>query len=216
MKKKILLFVLSVLPIVMVLSVYGKLPEQIPMHWGISGEVDEYGKKSELFLLAGLNILFGLLMPLLPKIDPRKRNYERSSGAYDKIILILLSFLTVMVATTLIEAMQPGTVSVPKVVAGMVALLFILMGNLMPKVKSNFYMGVKTPWALSSDAVWNKTQRLGGKTFFFGGLVLLLADFFLPIRQMFWVLMAVICVICIIPTVASYLWYQREQEENGE
>lgn len=214
--KKIAMIVLAVLPLVMVLAVYGKLPARVPMHWGINGEVDRYGDKIELLPLAGLNILFGLMMPFLAKVDPRKRNYERFAETYDGMILILLGFFSVIVGVTLFETLHPGVISMTKVVTGMVALLFILLGNMMPKVKSNFYTGVKTPWALSSDEVWNKTQRLGGKTFVFGGLVLLLTDFFLPPRLLFIVLMAVVVIICVVPTVASYLWYQKERKENME
>ena len=212
--KKIAMVVLAVLPLVMVLAVYGRLPERVPMHWGINGEIDRYGDKIELLPLAGLNILFGLMMPFLAKVDPRKRNYERFSKTYENMMLVLLGFLSIVVGVTLFETLHPGMISVTKVITGMVALLFILLGNMMPKVKSNFYTGIKTPWALSSDEVWNKTQRLGGKTFVFGGLLLLLTDLFLPVRLLFIVLMAVIVIICLVPTVASYLWYQQERKEN--
>lgn len=214
--KKIAMVVLAVLPLVMVLAVYGKLPERVPMHWGIDGEIDRYGDKIELLPLAGLNILFGLMMPFLAKVDPRKRNYERFSGTYENMMLVLLGFLSIVIGVTLFETLHPGVISVTKVITGMVALLFILLGNMMPKVKSNFYTGIKTPWALSSDEVWNKTQRLGGKTFVFGGLLLLVTDIFLPARLLFIVLMAVIVIICLVPTVASYLWYQQERKENME
>ena len=163
----------------MVAVLYPKLPEMVPVHWDLDGGVT-YGEKIKLFPLAGLSLVFGILMPLLAKIDPRKQNYERFADAYFGTRIILLVFMIVM----------------------------------MPKFKSNFFTGMKTPWALSSENVWNKTQRLGGRLFFFGGLVILMSCFVVPEKQLFWGAMGIMLLICLIPTVMSYLWYQ--QEVQGE
>ena len=157
----------------MVAVLYPKLPEMVPVHWDLDGGVT-YGEKIKLFPMAGLSLVFGILMPLLAKIDPRKQNYERFADAYFGTRIILLVFMIVMMSITLTESLYPGLLQVGRVVCAMVAVLFILLGNLMPKFKSNFFTGMKTPWALSSENVWNKTQRLGGRLFFFGGLVILM------------------------------------------
>ena len=119
-----------------------------------------------------------------------------------------------MMSITLTESLYPGFLQVGRVVCAMVAVMFILLGNLMPKFKSNFFTGMKTPWALSNENVWNKTQRLGGRLFFFGGLVILISCFMVPEKQLFWGTMGIMLLICLIPTVMSYLWYQ--QEAHGE
>lgn len=173
-----------------------------------------YGEKIKLFPLAGLSLVFGILMPLLAKIDPRKQNYERFADAYFGTRIILLVFMIVMMSITLTESLYPGLLQVGRVVCAMIAVLFILLGNLMPKFKSNFFTGMKTPWALSSENVWNKTQRLGGRLFFFGGLVILMSCFVVPEKQLFWGAMGIMLLICLIPTIMSYLWYQ--QEVQGE
>ena len=85
--RKILMVILAIAPLLMVLAVYSKLPAQVPMHWGIDGTVDRYGNKSELFLLAGLNIFMAILLFALPKIDPKRRNYERFQGTYEWMML---------------------------------------------------------------------------------------------------------------------------------
>lgn len=121
-----------------------------------------------------------------------------------------------MIGITLVETMHPETLPVVCLVNGLVGFLLILIGNKMPKVKRNYFTGVKTPWTLSSDTVWNKTQRLGGKAFFFGGLTILLAAFFVPLHWMGEVVVAVVIVVCILPTVMSYIWYQREGKETEE
>lgn len=213
--KRMAIGFLSILPILMVLAVYSRLPEQVPLQWGLEG-VSRYGEKWQLFPLAGLNLLFGVLMPLFAKIDPKKKNYEKFQGTYDWFILWLLGFLTVLMGLTLAETMHPGTMDIPKVVCGMVALLFIFIGNKMPKVKQNYFTGVKTPWALSNEVVWNKTQRLGGKAFFFGGILMLIATFVATENFLMGITIGVTAIICIVPTVMSYIWYQQEVRKDGE
>lgn len=127
----------------------------------------------------------GFSCPFLAKIDPRKQNYERFADAYFGTRIILLVFMIVMMSITLTESLYPGFLQVGRVVCAMVAVMFILLGNLMPKFKSNFFTGMKTPWALSNENVWNKTQRLGGRLFFFGGLVILISCFMVPEKQLF-------------------------------
>lgn len=214
--KKIAMVILAVLPLLMVLAVYGKLPEQVPLHWGIDGSVNRYGEKWKLFPLAGMNILFGILMPLMAKIDPKRRNYARFQRTYDWMMLWLMGFITVMLWLILAETMEPGRFNMSKWVCAMVAILFISLGNMMPKVKRNYFTGVKTPWALNSDTVWNKTQRLGGKVFVFGGILMLICALcFSPIVAMVMTITVAIG-ICLVPTVMSYIWYQRELKEIEE
>ena len=213
--KRVLFILFSILPILMVMSVYGKLPEQVPMQWNLDG-ISRYGAKRELFFVAGLNLLFGILMPILAKIDPKRKNYPRFQETYEWFVLLLLGFLTAMMGLALTEILHPGRIAMQKVVYGFVAVLFILLGNRMPKLKQNFFMGIKTPWTLSSDDVWNKTQRLGGKVFFFGGIVMLLLLFVTEGRVTTFVTFAVAIVICALPMGMSYFWYRQEERKGIE
>lgn len=207
--KRAAMWALGVLPLLAVAVVYGQLPAEVPIHWG-NGAV-QYGAKWQLFLIAGVNLLLAALLPLLAKIDPKRRNYARFAEVYTTMILLIQVFLYAMVTLLLMEGLQPERLPVPRIVCGMVALLFVLLGNLMPKVKQNFYIGIRTPWALCSEAVWQKTQRLGGKCFFFGGLFLFLLCFVLPEGALPAAFFAVLMAICILPVVMSYLWHRREE-----
>lgn len=213
--KRIAMVIFSILPLLMVLAVYSKLPAQVPLQWNLEG-VSRYGAKWELFPLAGMNILFGILMPLFAKIDPKRKNYERFQKTYDWLILGLMGFLTVLMGLTLVESLYPNTMNIPKAVCCMVAALFIFIGNMMPKVKQNYFTGIKTPWALSNAVVWNKTQRLGGKAFFFGGILILVAAFVVREDILKGIVIAVTAFVCIVPTVMSYIWYQQEARKDGE
>ena len=213
--KRAAIAILSILPLLMVLAIYSRLPEQVPMEWGLEG-VSRYGEKWKLFPLAGMNLLFAFLMPVFAKIDPKRKNYEKFQETYDWFILWLLGFITVIIGLTLIETLHPGRINIPKVICGLVAVLFIFIGNKMPKVKQNYFTGVKTPWALSNEVVWNKTQRLGGKAFFFGGILLLIAALGAAEKVLMTITFGVVAIICIVPTVMSYIWYQQELRKEGE
>lgn len=208
-KKRIAIYIFAVLPLVMVSLVYNKLPELVPMQWQL-GEGVRYGEKWELFIIAVLSLGMGIFMPLIAKIDPRRNNYSKFFCVYENIILVIEVFMAALLVIVLSESMNPGRIPVARVVSGGVGLMFLFMGNLMPKVKSNFFTGVKTPWALSSEAVWNKTQRLGGKAFFFGGLLMALSALLLPVILMPYVVGVLVMIIVFLPTVMSYLWYQEE------
>ena len=213
--KKVYIWILAVIPLLMLLVVYSKLPNQVPLQWGLEGG-SRYGSKRELIPLTSLNILFALGMPVFAKIDPKRKNYRRFSGTYETMILLVEVFVVVMMGLTLVESLYPNTFSIPKAVTILVGFLFLFLGNMMPKVKQNFFMGMKTPWALSSETVWNKTQRLGGKMFFFGGILMVLGSFLVREKVLMGLLIGIAILICVVPTVMSYLWYQKEEKETEE
>ena len=205
------MWLLALLPFILVAAFYARLPDQIPMHWGFDGEIDRYGGKNELWLMAALGPLFALLFQFLPRLDPRKRNYEKFQKYYDAFGVVITAFVAVMMGIALVEAFHPGTVSMGRVVSALVGLLFLFLGNLMGKVKPNFFMGIRNPWTLSDPDVWNRTHRLGGGLFFLAGLAAVVSAPLLPEQVTFWVLMAGVLAAALIPTVMSYVWYRRRE-----
>ena len=155
-----------------------------------------------------------LLLMLLPRIDPRKKNYEKFRGLYDGFALFMMIFMLGLVALVISESLNPGKFSVEFVIVTACGLLFVFIGNMMPKVKSNFFVGVKTPWALSNSEVWNKTHRLAGYLFFFGGLLTFVISFFLREYALFITLMVIVTVMVIVPTVMSYVWFKKFNNEH--
>ena len=214
MKRKgsiLAMWLLALLPLVLVAVFYARLPDEVPMHWGFDGEIDRYGGKNELWLMAALGPLFALLFQFLPRLDPRKRNYEKFQKYYDAFGVVITAFVAVMMGIALVEAFHPGTVSMGRVISALVGLLFLFLGNLMGKVKPNFFMGIRNPWTLSDPDVWNRTHRLGGGLFFLAGLAAVVSAPLLPEQVTFWVLMAGVLVAALIPTVMSYVWYRRRE-----
>lgn len=210
---RIAVYVLAVFNLLVPALLYRKLPAQIPLNWDLDGSVG-YGAKYQIFLMSGMGLLFAVLFDILPKIDPRRKNYQKFSSYYDGFCVFMELFLMIMTDVVLLEAFRPGTVSVPMITMLCVGVLFLFIGNMLPKVKSNFYMGIKTPWSLSSEEVWRKTHRLGGRCFFLAGLVMLLTAFLPWQKAAFWCTFACIAIACLIPTLMSYIWWRREQEET--
>lgn len=210
-KKRMAIYFFAILPFIMVSLVYQQLPELVPMQWQ-AGEGVRYGEKWQLYIIAALCFAMGIFMPLLAKIDPRRKNYEKFYPVYESFIILIEIFMSLMMVITIWESFYPGKILVARVVSGCVGLLFIFLGNLMPKVKSNFFTGVKTPWALSSETVWNKTQRLGGKMFFFGGFFMIVGAIFVPLALMPYIVGVLLFAIVLLPTIMSYVWYQKEME----
>lgn len=213
-KLRILTYLIAFGAFLLTLILYPMLPEQIPTHWNANGTVT-YGARSTIFLTASLNPLFAFLFDILPKIDPRRQNYDKFGGYYDSFCILMQVFMLIMNGVVLTETFRPGTLSVPIVVMLGVGLLFLFLGNIMPKFKSNFYMGIKTPWTISSEEVWRKTHRLGGKCFFLVGLLSILCAF-LPFNNsiIFGIYTAFVLIACLIPGVMSYVWWRQEQNNK--
>lgn len=205
----ILLGVLALLPLALTAWFYPRLPAVVPMHWNIDGTV-RYDPKHNLWIMAALSPLLAVLFPVLAKIDPRKRNYEKFGSVYQGFMIVMQLFLLMMHGIVISEALYPGRISVSTVVTVGVGLLFVFLGNIMPKVKSNFYMGVRTPWTLSDSDVWFKTNRLSGYMFFISGFIICICPFIFSEKSTFVVLMAIIIVSAAVPAAMSYLWYRQK------
>lgn len=214
-KKRIAICFFSVLPLIILCLVYQNLPDMVPMEWDINERVG-YDDKWKLFLLAGINLLIGIGMPLLAKIDPKRYNYEKFFPVYENMILIIQMFMTFILTIVVINAFHPGEISVVQVIIAAVGLLLVLLGNMMPKLKTNYFTGFKTPWALNNEIVWNKTQRLGGKMFFFGGIFMMFSSFAFPLEAMTYWFAILMSIIVIVPAVMSYIWYQKELNSTDE
>ena len=211
--KKFLKYFLMIAPILMILAVYSKLPAEVPMHWNIHGEIDRYGSKNELFLLAGLNIFLGAFMSVIAKIDPKQKNYTKFRETYDWIMIWTFGFMTALMGVVLVETMQPGTMDISKAICILVGGLFIVLGSMMAKVKQNFFTGIKTPWTLSSEAVWDKTQKLGGKCLVLGGILIMGSAFLSSGEAAVFMIILVAVLVTVVPLVMSYIWYRKEMEK---
>src|SRR6056297_2954604 len=150
-------------------ALFSRLPETIPVHWNVRGEVDDYGPRYLAWVIGALPLLIYLLMRFLPSVDPRRKNYEKSARAYNAAMIGIVALM--MGLQLLILGSAAGlALKVDMFVKAAVGALFVVIGNYMGTIRSNFFFGIKTPWTLSSDEVWRKTHRLGGTLFILAGL----------------------------------------------
>ncbi|MGI5971196.1 MAG: SdpI family protein [Oscillospiraceae bacterium] len=220
MKKKlnttqIISLVMSLLPIIVTAVFYSRLPDRIPTHWNLDGSVT-YSGRGQIWMISAMSLVLGPLLVFLPRIDPRKRNYEKFQKYYDGVVIVFVVFMLAITGMVISESFKPGRLAISTIVCALVGLLFIFIGNIMPKIKSNFFMGIKTPWTLSSDVVWYRTHRIAGILWFIGGLLIIVSSFALNDVPLFVLLMAIVVVISVVPFVMSYVWYRKISRNSGD
>ncbi|MBN1065062.1 MULTISPECIES: SdpI family protein [Clostridium] len=208
MKNKTSIYNIILITIAFLVSIvlYNKLPNEMPIHWNTAGEIDNYGPKLFAAFLPPLIMLFiwgGMLFT--PKIDPKRKNYSKFNTSYTIITNVMVTFFFILHIVVIISSLGYN-VPINKVIPFMVGLLFIVIGNYLPKSKSNFFFGIKTPWTLTNEDTWKKTHRLGGKLFVLSGLAIMISSLFFEGNIQFIILMISIFVAGIIPIIASYFY----------
>lgn len=150
---------------------YHRLPDATPIHWGINGDANGFmGKPFGPFLYPATIAAMALLGTVLPYIAPRGFELTGFASAFDLILLASISFIAFVALVIDAEALG-FPVSAGHLVGVAVGVLLIAIGNVMGKTRRNYFVGFRTPWTLSSDEVWSRTHRFGGRLFVISGLV---------------------------------------------
>jgi uncharacterized membrane protein len=161
---------LTAAALVATVAAYPQLPASVPTHWNIHGQPNGYSPRWALYLFGpGLMAGIVLLTRLLPWLSPKHFEVESFRSTYIQMMLMIVGIWAYLDAVILWAGVG-HRVNEGRAIAGGVCLLFALLGNVMGRVRRNFYIGVRTPWALASERVWNATHRLAAKTFVLGGL----------------------------------------------
>jgi uncharacterized membrane protein len=198
---------------VFALAVYPSLPERVPTHWGLSGEADDWLPKwpgAFVPVLIGTGVW--VLLLVLRRIDPRRAHYASFRDTFWLLLNVLIAFFALIQVVSLGTALG-WPLDGSRVILLAVGLLFIAFGSFLPRVRSNWWIGIRTPWTLESEQVWRETHRLAGRTFTAGGLVTV-ASALLPPELRPWVALAGLLVAAFVPAVYSYLAYRRERRER--
>lgn len=183
-------------------------PEKVASHWNIMGEVDGYMSKFwGLFLMPLMSLALFLLFLLIPKIDPLKENIEKFRKYYDGFIVLIMLFFFYLYALTI--AWNIGfRFNMGQFLLPALAILFYCAGILMENSKRNWFVGIRTPWTMHSDTVWEKTHKLGAKLFKATAIIVAFG-LFLPSYAFWLVIVPVIC-LAFVPVVYSYFVYREE------
>lgn len=210
-KSEMIIFGITLLFFVIGVWLYPQMPEQMAIHWNIRGEVDGYISRFwGVFLFAFIFVGLALFFVVIPRIDPLKANIEKFRGYYDGFVILFSIF---WLSTYLHVALWNLGVKVNPMILFPIGIgfLFFYVGILCENAKRNWFIGIRTPWTLSSDKVWEKTHRIGGKMFKIAGVVALLGAIF----QDYAFLLILAPAILVIAYTFTYSYFEYQREVNA-
>jgi len=188
---------------------------QLPVHWNIEGQVDRLGSKTEaLLLLPAIAIILTLVFVFLPRLDPRRTNLESSSKMWNAAAIGAVALLAYVHALLVMSA-RGRSVDVGDYLIPALSILFIVIGNYLPKTRSNWFAGVRTPWTMSSEYSWGKTHRLASRLFMGSGAASLLAWPTVGAKIAIFVLVGTLLGTTVISVAASYFFWKADPARAG-
>ncbi|MFH1077724.1 MAG: SdpI family protein [Patescibacteria group bacterium] len=201
---------LVVLMFIVGIGLYSSLPDVIPTHWGLEGEPNGWSPKTYgAWIMPLMSLAFLILFPILPKLDPKRENYVNFKKSWDVIQTALVAMMAYMFAVTNVVTFYPQyNGMVGRAVMLGIGFLFVILGNVMGKVRQNYFIGLRTPWTLNDPEVWQKSQRVAGWAFVLCGLAFILeAIVWVAILPVF---IAMISALLVLPIVYSYLLTRKK------
>ena len=193
---------------------YPRLPDQIPVHWGISGEIDRWSDTSFLsvFQLPLMALGLYVLFVVAPHFDPKQRNVYRSKDLYFAALNVTTALLALVFFGSIAAAFD-SSLPMDRIVMVGVGLMLIVIGNYMGRAKRNWTVGTRFSWTLSDDEVWAKTNRLAGRLFMIAGLISV-ACVFVPAPWNAIVMLSAVLATLPITYVYSMVLYKRKHPEE--
>lgn len=203
LKTMIITSIIILAPIVVGLVMWDQLPAEMATHFGSNGEPDGWSSKE--FAVIGLP-LFLLAVhwfcAFFTGVDPKKDNI---SNKMMTLVLWICPVVSIVGCGSMYMYAMDNSINTTKIGVLLMACVFLVIGNYMPKMKQNYSLGIKAPWTLNSEENWNRTHRLAGYVFMAGGVLTLIAGF----TEMFWLIIGVIAICAAIPVIYSYILYKK-------
>jgi uncharacterized membrane protein len=202
----ILTTIITLLPILMGLLLWNQLPDPMPSHWNVHGEVDGWTSKTfSVFAFPLLMVAIHWICILGCSADPKQHNHHPKIV---KLLLWICPVLSLALHGFVYSAALGNATRIEIFMPILMSVIFLIVGNLLPKCKQSYTMGIKLPWTLNSEENWNATHRFGGKVWVAGSIVIL-ATAFLGLA---WIFVVTLIMMVALPTLYSYLYFRRHSK----
>ena len=202
--------VLILLPALVGLLVWNRLPEKVPVHLGVDGNPDGWGSAMAVFLLPCILLVIHWIGMAITANDPGNKNQNKKVFGLIFWICPVIS----IASSGMMYAITIGRdLNMIRLMPLLLGAAFVVIGNLMPKCRRNSTIGIKVKWALENEENWNATHRMGGKVWVAGGLLLMLCVY-LPEAAMSWIVLPGLLIVACVPTFYSYLYYRKQLREG--
>ena len=198
--------ILTLLPILIGVILWQDLPASLPSHFGLDGQADGFSSKLEVVFLIPL-VMLGLhfFAVVVTSLDPKASHV---SPKMKTLVYWLVPFISGLVQLSIYGAALGIIANSTRIGLVMVGIVFLVVGNYLPKTKQNYTVGIRLPWTLDNEENWNKTHRLAGRLWVLGGLIILVNGFLS--WAVFYVFFGVLLVMVLVPIFYSY-WISRGQ-----
>lgn len=211
--------IIILLPAIAGLLMWNILPERIATHWGADGEANGWSTRAfTIFGLPLIMLVFHWICILVTALDPKNKN---QSNKVFSLIFWIMPIISLTMCGTVYAVALGNADMMDLAVRVLLGLMFVIIGNYMPKCRQNYTIGIKITWTLRNEENWNKTHRFAGRVWVIGG-VILLSTIFVPMEKIMWVLLACILILAFLPMIYSYAYYKKQlragnvTEEEGK
>jgi uncharacterized membrane protein len=212
--KELLIGIIVAAPLLYFFYLWNSLPDEIPIHFDAQGNPNNYGSKSNIALtLLFLSVGTYLFLMYIPKIDPKK-NFSIFSDTFVKLRFILSLFFSAICFIIIFSVKEKELNTTLFYIV--FAVLISLMGNYMSNIRPNYFLGIRTPWALESERNWKKTHFFTGRLWFFSGILLATLILVLPVEIKIYVYIGVIILLALFPVVYSYVIYNKDGKSKNK
>ena len=212
--KEFVLWILILLPIIYLVSIWQQLPEIVPTHFSNSGVANGWSYRSTLiYVTCGLGFGFYIIMLAIPFIDPRKKITQSGFNYYN--FRFIITFFIALITTFLIYSSNGGTFKNPNIILLIIGTIVAIFGIIMKTIEPNNFIGIRTPWAMESDYNWKKTHQLASPIWFWGGIILDTFPFISPHKPVkTFIVLGIAAIMVLVPFVYSYIVYKNEEGEE--
>lgn len=207
LKSVILSGIVLLLPVFAGIILWKRLPDEIAVHFDSYGQADNWcSKPVAVFLLPLILALMHIFCLLMTSLDPKNKNISSKPLG---IVIWICPFVSVLTSGVIYAYSLDMRFKIGTVFMLFFGLMFIAIGNYLPKCRQNYTLGIKLPWTLGSESNWNATHRLAGKVWVAGGAAVILLSF----TGFFWIFAAITAIIVIIPIIYSFIYYKKIETE---